>query len=68
MRFSGIPLLSRDQQTNELNVGGLELTDEQAIALGAVAAGTIMCLTETVICKDNNTAGGGGGGGDGEST
>ena len=54
VRFSGIPLVSRDQQTNELSLGGMELTTGQAIGLGVVVGGTIMCLTETEICENDD--------------
>ena len=54
VRFSGIPLVSRDQQTNDLTLGGLELTTGQMIGLGVVIGGTVMCLTETEICEGDD--------------
>jgi len=54
MRFHGVTLLARDKQTNELNIGGTELSNEQAIALGAVVIGGVLCATETWICEDDD--------------
>ena len=54
MKLNGVTLLARDKQTNELNVGGVELTTEQALVLGGVVIGGILCATENVICEDDD--------------
>jgi len=56
MKLNGVTLVTRDKQTNQLNVGGAELGTTDMIILGGIVIGGVLCIAEEVICEDSDPA------------
>ena len=54
MTLNGVPLAVRDKLTNELTIGGTELSIPATIALGAIALSGALCIAEEGICEDSD--------------
>lgn len=51
----GVPFAVRDPTTNDLTVGGKEISTGLAVGLGVLAGVGLSCATENWPCKDDDT-------------
>ncbi len=54
MKLNGITLAVRDRETNELTIGGKEISTVTAVVVGGLVIGGVLCATENVICEDDD--------------
>ncbi len=54
LKLNGVTLLARDRRSNELTLGGTEISTGTAVAIGALVVVGGLCITENIICEDSN--------------
>jgi hypothetical protein len=54
MKLNGVSLAVRDQNTNDLTIGGKEISNVTAAVVGGLLVAGILCVTENVICEDDD--------------
>lgn len=54
MKLNGVSLAVRDKRTNELTIGGKEISNVTLAVVGGLVIAGGLCLAEEVLCEDDD--------------